>query len=245
MNESQSVPQLPEMMELWQETLSWQPNPRQHRAFQAFYEAVWLGNRQQNLTRITAPQEFWEKHLWDSLRGVFPKTEWKVERAIDIGTGAGFPGVPVAIANPTWTVTLLDSTQKKVNFLTQALSTIGIFNARPIVDRVEQIGQNPVHRNSYDLAMIRAVASASVCAEYALPLLKVGGTAILYRGQWTPEEDKALKFALKKLGGWIDRTDKFETPLTHSLRHCLYIRKTEPTPEDFPRAIGIPTQKPL
>jgi 16S rRNA (guanine527-N7)-methyltransferase len=245
MNDLQSAPALPEMRDLWQDTLGWQPTPRQQQDFQAFYAAVLAGNQQQNLTRITDPVEFWEKHLWDSLRGVSPRLQRSGERAIDIGTGAGFPGVPIAIAYSKWNVTLLDSTQKKINFLTQTLSAMGIFNARPISDRVEPIGQHPSHRETYDLALIRAVASAPVCAEYALPLLKVGGTAILYRGQWTPEEDQALKAALKKLGGWIDQYDKFETPLSHSIRHCLHIRKTEPTAAEFPRAIGIPTQKPL
>jgi 16S rRNA (guanine527-N7)-methyltransferase len=164
---------------------------------------------------------------------------------IDIGTGAGFPGVPIAIACPTWTVILLDSTQKKINFLVQALSQIGILNTRPLVDRVEKIGQNTQHRDAYDLVTIRAVASASVCAEYALPLLKIGGTAILYRGQWTPEEEENLKIALSQLGGCLDPVERFETPLTHGVRHCLYLRKTELTPAEFPRAIGIAVQKPL
>ncbi len=252
MTQADSFPQLPEMTELWQETLSWQPTPQQQQDFQALYEAVLTGNQQQNLTRITEPQDFWEKHLWDSLRAIRAELEGTGnrqqatgKRAIDIGTGAGFPGVPIAIACPNWTVTLLDSTQKKINFLTQAVSAIGIRNTRPLVDRVETIGQNSRHRDSYDFVTIRAVSSASVCAEYALPLLKTGGTAILYRGQWTPEEEENLKVVLKQLGGSLKHADSFETPLTHGVRHCLHILKTESTPDEFPRAIGIPAQNPL
>ncbi|MBW4417882.1 MAG: 16S rRNA (guanine(527)-N(7))-methyltransferase RsmG [Myxacorys californica WJT36-NPBG1] len=240
----EETPKLPEMLELWQRTLNWQPNPKQQRLFQAFYEAVLAGNRQFNLTRITDPMEFWEKHLWDSLSGI-QSLNPTASRAIDIGTGAGFPGVPIAIAHPNWTVTLLDSTQKKVNFLKTAVSQIGVGNTRPLCERVEAIGQHPLHRETYDVALIRAVAAASVCAEYTLPLLKLGGVALLYRGQWTAEEERGLTSALETLGGALERSDAFETPLTGSVRHVLYLKKIALTPKAFPRAIGIPTQTPI
>jgi 16S rRNA (guanine527-N7)-methyltransferase len=240
-----STEQLPEMNDLWQETLNWQPNSQQQAQFQQFYELIVAGNRQLNLTRITEPQEFWEKHLWDSLRGVFPQVTQEFQRAIDIGTGAGFPGVLMAIAHPTWQVTLLDSTRKKINFLQEAVRSLKLANIRMLVDRVEQVGHHPSHREFYDVATIRAVASASVCAEYALPLLKVGGVAVLYRGQWTDEAAIALSSAVKKLGGTIEACEKFETPITQGVRHCLYLRKVNSTPKEFPRAIGVPTQNPL
>src|SRR3712207_2556668 len=97
-----STKKLPEMMDLWQKTLDWQPDLQQQAQFQQFYELVLAGNRQVNLTRITEPFEFWEKHLWDSLRGVFPYVSKVALKVIDIGTGAGFPGVPMAIARPDW-----------------------------------------------------------------------------------------------------------------------------------------------
>ncbi|NDJ16129.1 16S rRNA (guanine(527)-N(7))-methyltransferase RsmG [Myxacorys almedinensis] len=240
------TPQLPEMSERWQQTLNWQPSPKQHQQFQAFYDAVVIGNRQFNLTRITEPSEFWEKHLWDSLSGIQSFLGSGAARvAIDIGTGAGFPGVPIAIAQPTWAVTLLDATRKKVNFLQTALSETGIGNTRLLCDRVEAIAQHSLHRETYDVATIRAVAAASVCAEYTLPLLKIGGIALLYRGQWTAEEENALKPALETLGGTLERSDQFETPLTQSVRHVLHLKKMAPTPKAFPRAIGISTQNPL
>ncbi|MER3476651.1 MAG: 16S rRNA (guanine(527)-N(7))-methyltransferase RsmG, partial [Leptolyngbya sp. ERB_1_2] len=173
---------LPEMNDLWRSTTDWFPTEEQRSQFQQFYELVLQGNQQQNLTRITEPNDFWEKHLWDSLRGVFPKVTAASLSAIDIGTGAGFPGIPMAIARSDWKVTLLDSTRKKVTFLQDSTKALGLSNVRSLVDRVEQIGQTSGHRESYDLATIRAVAAASVCAEYALPLLKVGGLAVLYRG---------------------------------------------------------------
>jgi 16S rRNA (guanine527-N7)-methyltransferase len=245
--EDEGIPKLLEMVELWQKTLNWQPNLKQQRQFQAFYEAVVVGNRQFNLTRITEPSEFWEKHLWDSLSGIhsFLGEATPSFRVIDIGTGGGFPGVPIAIANPHWAVTLLDSTRKKINFLQHSVSDIGIGNTRPLCDRVEAIAHHPLHRQTYDVALIRAVAAASVCAEYALPLLKLDGVALLYRGHWTSDEEKSLKSALKTLGGTLEHCEKFETPLTQGVRHILRIKKTSPTPEAFPRATGIPAQNPL
>ncbi len=218
-------PLLPEMAELWQQTLNWQPTAEQQCQFQRLYELILEGNRQLNLTRITDPVEFWEKHLWDSLRGVAPLLPSGVERIIDIGTGAGFPGIPVAIALGNWTVTLLDSTRKKITFLNTLLAQLGIQNATTAIGRAEEVARQPQHRQTYDIALIRAVGSASVCAEYALPLLKIGGLAVLYRGHWTDDEAEALQTALKQLGGVIESTEEFTTPLSQSIRHCLYLRK--------------------
>ncbi len=256
-----NITQLPPQADLWQQTLSWQPDAAQQARFQQLYELILAGNRHLNLTRITEPSEFWEKHLWDSLSGLAPF--WKAQTAatefslptpeegsesisvIDIGTGAGFPGIPVAIAHPGWTVTLLDSTRKKIAFLDQVVETMAVGNVKTLCGRVEQVGQDPQHRQRYHLAMIRAVGSVSACAEYALPLLQIGGIAILYRGQWSDEEALPLQAALKPLGGRLEIVEQFETPLTQGIRHCLYLRKVKATAPEFPRAVGIPVQKPL
>ncbi|MBW4690635.1 MAG: 16S rRNA (guanine(527)-N(7))-methyltransferase RsmG [Lyngbya sp. HA4199-MV5] len=278
-------PLLLRMEALWQSTLHWQPDERQQTQLQQLYAFTLAGNRQFNLTRITEPEEFWEKHLWDSLRGVRRfleaggrlRRERSVERGqkaegaeeageadktqnssyssllsplsslkiIDIGTGAGFPGLPVAIAQPNWSITLLDATRKKITFIDQVLIQLGLANATTLVERVEQVGQQKHQRETYDLALIRAVAAAPVCAEYALPLLKIGGSAVLYRGQWTDAETAALESAIAALGGKIDAIEAFTTPLTQGDRHCIYVKKIAPTPNEFPRAIGIPAQKPL
>ncbi len=244
------TPSLPEMAEIWQQTLNWQPTDQQQVQFQHLYELILEGNRQFNLTRITDPQEFWEKHLWDSLRGIAPQGQFipslqEEVSVIDIGTGGGFPGVPVTIAVPNCKITLMDSTRKKIIFLEKILSELGLTNAETLIGRAEEIGQQSQHRQSYDLALIRAVGSASVCAEYALPLLKQGGLAVVYRGNWTEDETVALENALKQLGGIIESIEKFTTPLSASTRHCLYLRKVATTPFKFPRSAGIRTQKPL
>jgi len=257
---------LPDFPDLWQETLGWQPSVAQNILFQQLYEGILEGNQQLNLTRITDPVEFWEKHLWDSLSGIksflqstsnessspdirhlTPDTQHSIPyRAIDIGTGAGFPGLPIAIAQPNWHVTLLDSTRKKLDFVSQLVERLNIANATTLVDRVEQIGRDRVHREQYDLVLVRAVGAAAICVEYALPLVKMGGLAVLYRGQWLDEEAKELAPVVNLLlGGELEHVAAFKTPITQSDRHCLYIRKVAPTQLLYPRAVGIPAQKPL
>ncbi|MBD2434028.1 MULTISPECIES: 16S rRNA (guanine(527)-N(7))-methyltransferase RsmG [Fischerella] len=263
-----TVPSLPELPDIWQQTLNWQPTAEQQVQLQRLYELILEGNQKLNLTRITNPQEFWEKHLWDSLRGIAPllgdgemgrwgdgekdftppphhPTTPPPHHFIDIGTGAGFPGIPVAIALPDCTVTLVDSTRKKIAFIENILPELKLDNVKTLIGRAEEIGQQSQHRQNYDVAMIRAVGNASVCAEYTLPLLKQGGLAIIYRGNWTQEETTALTDAVKLLGGEIEAIEQFTTPLSNSLRHCLYLRKIATTPTKFPRAVGIPTHKPL
>ncbi|MEH2335050.1 16S rRNA (guanine(527)-N(7))-methyltransferase RsmG [Nostoc sp.] len=241
---------LPEMAEIWQQTLNWEPTTQQQAQFQRLYELILEGNRQLNLTRITDPQEFWEKHLWDSLRGIAPQGQFipslqKGAFVIDIGTGAGFPGIPVIITAPNCQITLMDSIQKKITFIEKILTELALTNTKTLVGRSEEIGQQPQHRQAYDIALIRAVGTASVCAEYALPLLKQSGLAVIYRGNWTEEETTVLQNAVNQLGGVIELIEKFTTPLSDSIRHCLYVRKVANTPANFPRAVGVPSQKPL
>ncbi len=250
MTESSS-PILPEMLTVWKQTLNWQPTTEQQQSFQNLYELILELNQQLNLTRITDTEDFWEKHLWDSIRGIAPilfgdssmvpaEPKW-----IDIGTGGGFPGVPIALIFPSSTVTLLDSTRKKITALTAIVEQLNLKNAIPLVGRAEEIGQQQIYRETYDFALLRAVAPVSVCAEYALPLLTTGGLAILYRGQWTTEEEKELRAVAKQLGGALEFIQPSKTPLTQSIRHYVYLRKTAPTPKKFPRPVGIPRQKPL
>jgi len=244
------ITNLPEMLDIWQKTLHWQPNIQQQEKLQKLYELIIEGNRQFNLTRITEPEEFWEKHLWDSLRGVAPEGQFmsilnNAGSVIDIGTGAGFPGLPIAMIFPNSQVTLLDSTRKKINFIDDVINNMSINNAKTLVGRVEEIGQEYEHREKYDLAVIRAVGNVSICVEYALPLVKKRGLAIIYRGTWSEEENTSLEDAVELLGGNIELIEQFKTPLSESMRHCLYLRKIKNTPIHFPRDVGIPKQKPL
>ena len=232
------MPVLPEMNQLWQESLNWVPNDSQQQHFQRLYQLILEGNRSLNLTRITEPIEFWEKHLWDSLRGIarllpvndnlgeireFPPQS--LLKAIDIGTGGGFPGLPVAIALPNLSVTLLDSTRKKIDFLETVLPSLAVKNAATLLGRSDEIWRQPPHKAAYNLAFLRAVGAASVCGKYAVPFLKNGGLAVLYRGNWTVEEETELQSAIAPLGGTVESVEAFTTPVSHSVRHCVYLRK--------------------
>ena len=239
---------LPQLNSLWQQTLEWQPTTEQEQLFQQVYQEILEGNRYQNLTRITTPEDFWEKHLWDSLSGIVGIKEKELEEkqeVIDIGTGAGFPGIPLAIARPNWNVTLLDSTRKKITFVNDLIDKLGIKNATGIVARAEALGRITGDRQSYDIALIRAVSKPSVCAEYALPLVKIGGLVILYRGHWSQKDTSSLKYAAGKLGSKVELIYPWETPLTQGVRHCIYLRKHSGTSKKYPRDVGIPDKQPL
>lgn len=265
--------QLQAHLELWQKSMGWQPSTAQLALFQQLYAQLLAGNRQINLTRITDPDEFWEKHLWDSLSGMAPWIAKNAEaadetteqnatenaaddkspthdgpiRVIDIGTGAGFPGIPAAIALSPITpiaLTLLDSTRKKIQFLQLLTQQLNI-QATCIAERAETLGQQKEHREQYDLALIRAVGPAATCIEYAMPFLKLGGQLVLFRGQWSTEDTDALMPVVDLLGGEITDLQSWKTPLTQSTRNCIFIYKDAPTPSDFPRAVGVPAKKPL
>ena len=230
----------------WMADIGWQPTERALQQFEKLYEAVILGNAVQNLTRLTSPEDFWEKHLWDSLRGVLSLGEWddlaaQSPRTIDIGSGAGFPGLPIAIALPSWSVTLLDSTKRKVTFIEQAIARIGLTNATGLASRVELVPQ----REAFDVAVLRAIGPSPVCTEYCLPLLKVGGRAVMYRGHWSLEEEAAVASVAEMLGGEIAEVDAFSTPIGGGVRHCVVLLKTETTPDGFPRSPGMAKRQPL
>ena len=253
------IPELPKNPEIWRQTLGWRPEPEQEQLFQHLYEQVLAGNRHLNLTRITEPTDFWEKHIWDSLSGVAPwlnrddrlpenpklAISRPIRRVIDIGAGAGFPGIPAAIARSDWRLTLLDSTRKKVKFLTTLCQQLSLQNTIALADRAEALGHQPKHRQQYDLALVRALGAATTCAEYALPLLKPQGWAVLYRGKWSSAEANELLAAAVQLGGAVEQIQPWTTPLTQGVRHCLYLRKVAPTPAEFPRPVGVPSKQPL
>lgn len=227
---------------------NWRPNEVEKAQFEQVYQILLTENSHTNLTRITAPDEFVEKHLWDSFAGFFYLTnnlDYANKNVIDIGTGAGFPGIPLAIIQPHTHFTLLEATQKKINFVNLLIEKLALKNAVAIQGRAEEIGQNGQHREQYDLTLMRALASPTVCVEYALPLLNLGGIAILYQGRWEEEDTVKLTQVLPQLGGELFKVESFQTPLTHSERHCIYVKKIKKTPNQFPRPVGIPKKKPL
>lgn len=220
---------LPLMNDIWQETLGWQPSAAQQDLFDQFYQQILIGNQQLNLTRITEVTDFWEKHLWDSLRGIKPllSTPETPRKVMDIGTGAGMPGVPIALSLPQAQVVLLDSTHKKLKFLDQLVLDLNLPNATTLLGRAEQVNNQINHRQQYDVVTIRAVAKIELCVKYSLPFLNPDGVAILYRGNWTEEEAEQLAQILPKYKSKIVDIASFTTPITNSQRHCIYIQRTE------------------
>jgi len=200
----------------WQsyaDTLAWHPTALQMNQFELLYKLVLAENQRQNLTRITAIADFWEKHLWDSLLPLVPFfTDIPTTcQLIDVGSGAGFPGLPLAIARPDWSITLLDSRHKKIAFIDSAIMQLDLTNAKTICTRAES------HQGKYDLITIRAVGSVHLCWSYAKPLLADKGTAILYRGHITDAEIAPIKAQIQQIYS-------YQTPLTNSQRNCLYIQ---------------------
>ncbi len=215
----------PAWPERWQETLDWQPDASQQQRLAQIYTDVLHANQQFNLTRITEPEDFWEKHLWDSLRGIQPLRSLAAQQVIDIGTGAGFPGLPVAVAQPGWLVTLLDATRKKITFLDTLIQQVGLTNCQTLTGRAEQISHRKDQSGRYDLALVRAVGSAELCARYALPFLRPGGRAILYRGHWTLEEEQQLGQTAQAVGGKLEQIDACVTPLSRGVRHYIHLSR--------------------
>jgi 16S rRNA (guanine527-N7)-methyltransferase len=230
---------------LWADTLPWQPDPSQIQLFDRFYNLVIQANEQLNLTRIVEPEAYWEKHLWDSLRGIVPLLKNKDIAVLDLGTGGGFPGMPIAIMQPTWYMMMADSTRKKTAFINNAIQSLGISNAQTITGRAEELGHKRQQREGYDLVVLRAVAPANVCAEYGLPFAKVGGRVILYRGTWEEREAQELERAAYALGAKVASVDAFTLPITGAVRHCIHLLKIKPTLEVFPREVGTPTKYPI
>jgi 16S rRNA (guanine527-N7)-methyltransferase len=228
---------LPLQLETWETSLGWQPQS-QWTQFQHLYELILTGNQRLNLTRITEPLDFVEKHLWDSLAGLFllpDISQLTQPHVIDIGTGAGFPGIPTAIAFPDWSITLLDSTRKKIQFIDELLTTLQITNAKTWLGRAETLSGDRHHRSHYDLALIRAVARPAICAQYALPLVKLDGWVVLYRGQWEEAETETLLPIVEELGGKIETIKTIQTPWTSGIRNLIYLRKVKSTAVTLPR----------
>lgn len=216
--------------EIWQNTLAWQPNAQQQAKFVAFYQAMLMANTQVNLTRITNAKDFWEKHLWDALSGIQP---WLMDltldpgaKVVDIGSGAGVPGVPVAIARPDWQITLLEARRKKVSFLESLPSLLDLNNLEAVWSRAEDYQPQA----SFDLALMRAVGTIQQCLRFAMPLIKPGGRVILYRGQMQEGDQQDLERELQHWQATLEQIQAGQTPLTASTRHCLVIRSHTPHP---------------
>ena len=216
---------------------------KQKDQFIKFYEFLVEKNKVMNLTGITEFEEVLTKHFLDSLACVKAIDMTKVKTIMDIGTGAGFPGVPLKIAFPHLEACLLDSLKKRVNFLEESFELLGLEGIKAIHGRAEEYAKNKEYREKFDLVVSRAVANLSSLEEYCVPFVKLGGNFISYKSGEIEEEVANAKNATFLLGGKIKEVYKFD--LYEQKRSFVVIEKVKGTPKTYPRKAGTPTKTPL
>ena len=215
----------------------------QNKQFFDYMNLLIEKNKVMNLTGITDPKEIILKHFVDSLTTLQYINE--NDTVIDIGTGAGFPGIPLKIAKETLEITLLDSLNKRINFLNEVIEKDNLKKIETIHGRAEDYGQNIESRECYDIAVSRAVAPLNILLEYMLPFVKVGGECICMKGSNCDEEIEIAKNAITILGGKVEKIEKFSLPNSDNNRTILIIKKLKKTGRQYPRNAGIPTKNPL
>ena len=209
-----------------------------------FYEMLVEKNKVMNLTAITDFDEVQLKHFADSLSicKVLPSN---VNTVCDLGTGAGFPGIPMAIVYPNLQFTLIDSLNKRIKFLQEVVDTLGLKNVTLIHSRAEEAGRNKLYREHFDLVVSRAVANIATLSEYCLPLVKINGYFISFKSGDIKDEIELSGSAITKLGGKMNNPSYFNLPDTDISRSFIIIDKVKNTPKAYPRKAGTPSKEPL
>ena len=215
------------------------------RKFEGYMESVLEKNKHINLTAITDRDEFIRKHYVDSLLCASSAEFRNANSVIDVGTGGGFPGIPLAIAFPEKEFVLIDSLNKRIRIINELCENYGIDNVTALHGRAEELGRNSNFRESFDICVSRAVANMSTLSEYCLPFVKIGGTFIAYKGPECSEELNNDSNANRMLGGEVMRIENpqfDELPFEHTL---IYINKAESTRSKYPRKAGTPSKEPI
>ena len=231
------------------EELSISLSQEQKRQFVTYYEYLIEKNKVMNLTAITEYEEVIVKHFLDSLSivkaGCFEQNALNGKSVIDIGTGAGFPGIPLKIAFPQLKITLLDSLNKRVNFLNEVIEILGLSKVEAVHGRAEDYAKQKEYRECFDFCVSRAVANLSTLSEYCIPFVKEGGCFISYKSGKIDEELSQAGNAVKILGGKVLDVVKFPLMGTDMDRSFVIIKKTRPTAKKYPRKAGRPSKEPL
>ena len=231
------------------EQLSITLSGEQKQQFLTYYEYLVEKNKVMNLTAITEYEEVITKHFLDSLAVVktscFKQEELAGKRLIDIGTGAGFPGIPLKIAFPKLEILLLDSLNKRINFLNEVTEMLGLTKINTVHGRAEDYAKQKEYRESFDFCVSRAVANLSTLSEYCIPFVKQGGCFISYKSGSVDQELIQAEKAVKILGGQREEVVRFSLADTDMDRSFVVIRKAKPTPKKYPRKAGLPSKEPL
>ena len=218
---------------------------KQKEQFDKFYELLVEWNKVMNLTGITEYEEVNEKHFVDSLSIVKAIDMNQVHSLVDIGTGAGFPGIPLKIAFPHIKVVLLDSLNKRINFLNTVIKELGLENIETIHGRAEDFAKQPEYREQFDLCVSRAVANLATLSEYCIPYVKKDGMFVPYKSGEIEEELEQSKKAIHVLGGKTQNVVKFQLPGTEIGRSFVAIKKLQNTAKKYPRKAGLPSKEPI
>jgi 16S rRNA (guanine527-N7)-methyltransferase len=242
----------PDLAVLWTQ-LGWQPSPEQETLLRALQDQLRLWNSRLNLTRLVEGDDFWIAQVFDSLWPLASTIRSAQDgpgqpglQLIDVGTGGGFPGLALAIALPGARLTLVDSVQRKIEAVRAMAAALGLEDRLEFCsDRIETLGRSKPWRGRYDWALARAVAPAPVVAEYLVPLLKPTGQALLYRGQWSSDDEQQLTAAAALLKARVSAVEGTELPAGRGQRHAISLSPIAPCPMRYPRAVGLPAKQPL
>ncbi|AIQ55526.1 16S rRNA (guanine(527)-N(7))-methyltransferase RsmG [Paenibacillus sp. FSL R7-0331] len=220
-------------------------SPRQLEQFELYYRELVSWNEKMNLTGITERDQVYTKHFYDSLSLAFYINMNEVNSLADIGSGAGFPGIPLKICFPHIKLTIIDSLSKRISFLQHICDTLELTGVQLIHGRAEDISRQFVHRDAYDVVTARAVARLSLLNEFCLPFTRKEGIFAAMKGNDPGEELSEAGRSLKELRAELKKVESFSLPVEESARHIVMIRKTGATPAKYPRKAGVPAKSPL
>lgn len=222
-----------------------QLTPEQLEQFELYFRELVSWNEKMNLTGITERSQVYTKHFYDSLTLAFYLKMGEIKTLADIGSGAGFPGIPLKICFPHLKLTIVDSLSKRITFLQHVVDTLGLTGVQLIHGRAEDVARQFAHRDAYEVVTARAVARLSLLNEFCLPFTRKDGIFAAMKGSDPAEELAEAGRSFKELRAELERVESFNLPVEDSSRHIILVRKTGATPAKYPRKPGVPAKSPL